>query len=704
MNMMNTMEHLAEKALHLRPGDMRTCGEMLSLLDSVSHPELTAEIALLKGYLEEMILSEFDGKCPDPEKIRDAVEAMRKRAETLSDGVSPVPHPSDILSEIPDEIPYPAAGPVTAEMSGEDAEVMKDFIAEAYEHLQSIELRMVDWEKSPADREIINSIFRPFHTIKGVSGFLNLTEINRISHLFESVLDEARNGAFLLDHTLSDLIFEGIDAMRFMLSSLEKALKDRRPVAWEGKSELLCRRLETFLNTAVRAHQAEPDDRKSRISEIKFREDALNAILKEREAVSSSKPPEKGAAPRPDVRESIPKHDNADSAPEEKFIKVSTGKMDQLVDMMGELVITQSMVVQNPEVVKITDPRFIRDIAQLQRVTAALQNISMSMRLVAFGATFRKMNRIVRDLARKTGKNIALSIQGHSAEIDRNMVEELHDPLVHMIRNACDHGIGTPEERKACGKPEEGTIFLKAEHAGGRVVITISDDGNGLDREAILAKAIERGLIDADSRPDERTIDSMIFTPGFSTTEKITEISGRGVGMDVVKKTLEKLHGTIDIFSEKGAGTTFVIKLPLTTAIINGLLVQVGSERYIIPMYSVRRIIRPGGEDLSTLAGKGEMVRISEKLIPIVRLDRVLHVEGACPDPCRGVLIVVDDGGGEAALLVDTLLGKQEVVIKNLGKRFEDLEGVSGGVILADGRIGLILDIGAVLHGTEMRS
>jgi two-component system chemotaxis sensor kinase CheA len=386
---------------------------------------------------------------------------------------------------------------------------------------------------------------------------------------------------------------------------------------------------------------------------------------------------------------------------EEKHIKVDTEKMDHLLDMVGELMIAQSMVIQNPEVQRIPDQRLGRDLSQLQRVTSTLQNISMSMRLVPIGATFQKMNRIVRDLARKSNKSINLVLEGQNAEIDRNMVEELYDPLVHMIRNSCDHGIQSSDDRIAKGKSPEGTILLKAEHAGGKIMITISDDGDGLNREKIIAKAREKGLIKDEEHLAEKEIFNLIFMPGFSTATQVTNISGRGVGMDVVRKTIEKLRGTVEIASKSGLGTTFTIKLPLTTAIIDGLMVSVGDDRYIIPTLSVRQLVHPQENDITRVVGKAETVMVRGRLLPLVRMSQILGINGRSKDAFDSVLVIVEDNGKEVAIKVDSLLGKQEVVIKPLGDRFKDLRGVAGGAILGDGKVGLILDVRSIIDAGE---
>lgn len=592
----------------------------------------------------------------------------------------------------------------------EDASLLRDFISEANEHLNSIEVNLVEWEKSPSDKEIINSIFRPFHTIKGVAGFLNLKEINRTAHQLENLLDEAREGRLKLSPALSDLIFDGVDILKSMISVTERAL-DSGEFQGYGHIDIenLFKRISMFLNIAKKGGAEEEVyiENKPPLGEIlvkdgKVSKEEIDHILDKQAGLETPKPigemlVEENVITRRDVRDAVRKQTDISQATE-KFLKVDTLKMDQLLDMVGELVISQSMVTHNPEVLKISEQRFSHDLSQLGRVTKALQIIAMSMRLVPIGATFQKMSRIVRDLARKSGKEINLVLEGQSAEIDRNMVEELYDPLVHMIRNSCDHGIKTPEERKAAGKSPEGTIILKAEHAGGKIVITINDDGDGLNKDAILSKALEKGIIQPGEILEDNEIFKLIFMAGFSTAKQITDVSGRGVGMDVVRKAIEKLHGNIEVYSEKGKGSSFVIKLPLTTAIIDGLMVQVGDNRYIIPTLSVRQIVRTTKENITTVLGKGETVMVRGKLLPILRLHNVLNLKGAIENTEEAVLVIVDDNGREVALQVDALLGKQEVVIKSLGEKFRNSKGLAGGAILGDGKVGLILDIASIVN------
>ena len=321
--------------------------------------------------------------------------------------------------------------------------------------------------------------------------------------------------------------------------------------------------------------------------------------------------------------------------------------------------------------------------------------------MIPVGSVFQRVERVIRDLSRKAGKQVVLETAGADTEIDKTVAEELSDPLLHMVRNSVDHGIETTAERKASGKSLEAKIRLSARHQGGLVIIEIADDGRGLNSEKIRRKAEERNLIAPNAQLTETEIFELIFAPGFSTAEKVTDVSGRGVGMDVVRRNVEKLRGRIETQSTLGQGTTFSLKLPLTLAIIDGLVVQVGSERYIIPISGVREIFRPQDDTLFTVEGRDEMLLVRGKLLPVVRLDQRLGIRGLAQAPSEGLIVVAESHSRCFCLLVDDLLGKQEVVIKSLGETFADVSGLSGCAVLGDGRVGLILDIDGIFRGAR---
>ncbi|MDR1081780.1 MAG: chemotaxis protein CheW [Deltaproteobacteria bacterium] len=374
-------------------------------------------------------------------------------------------------------------------------------------------------------------------------------------------------------------------------------------------------------------------------------------------------------------------------------VKVETQKLDGLIDLVGELVITQSLVTSNESVKHLKEQKFNKDLAQVSRITSELQRNAMSLRMVVIKNTFQKMNRLVRDLSHKFEKDIEFTTQGDDTEIDRNMVESIYDPLVHMIRNALDHGIEPADERRAAGKPPKGALVLKAYHQGGNVVIELSDDGRGLNVRKVQEKAEEMGLIQPGETLSVAQAHSIVFQPGFSTTDRVTEISGRGVGMDVVRKSIETLRGKVDFTSVPGQGSSFVIRLPLTLAIIDGMIVRVGDNRYILPTISINESFRPKPEEYFTVKNQGEMIKVRDNLLPLVRLDQIVNVEGATRDPSDALVVVVENEGQRRCLLVDEVLGKQEVVIKSLGERLKYVRSLAGGTILGDGRVGLILDV-----------
>jgi two-component system chemotaxis sensor kinase CheA len=385
-------------------------------------------------------------------------------------------------------------------------------------------------------------------------------------------------------------------------------------------------------------------------------------------------------------------------------VKLDTRKLDSLVDLVGELVIAQSMVVQDPDVQRLASRHLARCLRQLGRITSELQRTAMSLRMVPIHRTFQKMTRLVRDLAAQQEKQVQLIVEGEETELDRNIVEELSDPLVHMIRNSVDHGIELPAARVSRGKPALGTIRLSASHQRGGIVIAIRDDGKGLDRERILAKAREHGLIKADATLTEEETFALIFAPGFSTAEIVTDVSGRGVGMDVVRRNIEKLRGKVEIQSIAGQGATFTIVLPLTLAIIDGMLVGVGDDRYIIPTLSVRESFRPRPGMVTTVHERGEVVSVRGRLTPLLRLGQHLGTPCRAVDPTDGIIVVVESGDAARGLLVDELLGKQEVVIKNLGETFRKQNLLAGAAILGDGRVGLILDVDTLVKGQRINN
>jgi two-component system chemotaxis sensor kinase CheA len=375
-------------------------------------------------------------------------------------------------------------------------------------------------------------------------------------------------------------------------------------------------------------------------------------------------------------------------------IRVATEKVDRLIDLVGELVIAHSMAAEILNDFSMSRLAQLHDaFAGMDQYTRELQERVMAIRMLPIGTVFSRFPRLVRDLASATGKRIALELRGEEIELDKMVVERMSDPLTHLIRNAIDHGIETPEERAAKGKPEQATIVLRAYHQGGNVIVEVGEDGRGLDTARIRAKAVERGLIGENEELNEREVHALVFRPGFSTAEAVSDLSGRGVGMDVVKREVEGLNGAVTLESHEGRGTCVRIKLPLTLAILDGLLLKVGGETYVLPLIQILESIRPSREQLNTMAGRGEVVVVRGEPVPLLRLHRMFGVATEVTDPSRGLVVLVEHHGRRMALLVDELLGQQQVVIKSLETHFRRVEGIAGATILGDGQAALILDV-----------
>ncbi len=579
-----------------------------------------------------------------------------------------------------------------------DQEMVSLFCSSAQDLLQDIEQGVLVLEENPNESTTIDTVFRAFHTFKGNAGVMNFVVLQRLTHELESLLDAARRGTFQLGRESIDLILQGADILKRYVTELSSQLSGvevGRKISLPIPS--LVRRAHRMLTTGsgpVPAKSSAPVVQNRAPASVEI--PAISSttvqpiptpVFAAAQPVASPEPPAKQVAPT--------KQAPASSAV--GIVRVDTLKLDGLIDLVGELVIAQSMVVQNPDLKNITSEHLSRSLGQLRGITSDLQRTAMSLRMVPIRNTFQKMARLVRDLAAQQGKEIQLVLEGEDTELDRNIVEELSDPLIHMIRNSADHGIEATDRRIADGKPRAGTITLRAFHQGGFIVIQIQDDGKGLVPDRILAKAVERGLVKPDNSLDEQEIFELIFAPGFSTAEQITDVSGRGVGMDVVRRNIEKMRGKIEIQSVAGAGTTFTLFVPLTLAIIEGLLVGVGDQRYIIPTLSVRESFRPLPGMVTTVHGRGEMVHVRGRLTPMLRLGDHLHIPVNAVDPTQGIVVVVEAGQDSRCLLVDELIGKQEVVIKSLGEMFHNQTAFAGAAILGDGRVGLILDIHALV-------
>jgi two-component system chemotaxis sensor kinase CheA len=589
----------------------------------------------------------------------------------------------------------------------ENKELLGEFHAEAVDHLQQIEAALLALDQQPEDPEALNSIFRSFHTIKGNAGFLGLVPMQALAHEVESLLDLARNRKLRLHAAIITEILSSRDALSVLTQQVAVALeKGQLPEEIVPVSHLI---------RAVKK-LAVPDGAASS-AVASSAPVAAPSAKPEAEMISfaaSEAPVSTPAAPAETVPSIVPLAPSRDAAKAasnaveaaalgkntagNQTVRVNTEKLDSLMDVVGELVIVQSQLIETSRQNGGVGSNLQRNVAQLSRITKELQHTAMSLRMIPIKPTFQKMERLARDLARDFGKKVTFATSGEDTELDRTVVEEIGDPLVHMVRNALDHGLESSADRAAKGKSENGLLHLCAYHQGSNIVIELQDDGRGIDPDRIYKKAIENGVIAAGAVLSREEIYALIFAPGFSTAEKVTAVSGRGVGMDVVKRNIDKLRGKIEITSEVGRGSTFKIKLPLTMAIIDGLVVRVGTDRFILPSTSVQRALRPTRESISTIHGQGEVLDLRGKFVPVHRLHRRFGLPGEAVNPWDGIVVIVENAGKVSALLVDEMVSKQEVVIKNLGAYMQNLPGVAGAAILGDGSIALILDPGSLLN------
>jgi two-component system chemotaxis sensor kinase CheA len=572
----------------------------------------------------------------------------------------------------------------------EDVPLVLDFITESYEHIESAEAGLLALEAQPGDTEVLNQVFRGFHTIKGMAGFLNLSDIGSLAHSAENLLDLARKGELCLTGNNLDLILSGIDMLKSMLAQLTEAVNAGDPVpAPESLPGLLAGLKQAVNSPSQDTSQNVPDTKPK-----------TNSVEKVVETGTDSVAPQVHMETSPDSGMGVSGREKGKETSLEEKIRVSTTRLDSLVNMAGELAIAQLMVAEETQRKLSNDHTLNQKIAHQGKIVRELQELSMSMRMVPIAGVFQKMARLVRDLSHKAGKDIRFVTQGEDTELDRNIVDKIADPLIHMIRNSIDHGIEAPEDRTQRGKPAKGTIELRAFHQAGNIVIEIEDDGKGLNQESILKKAIDNGIVASGQDLTSDEIYRLIFHAGLSTAQKITDVSGRGVGMDVVKRNIESLRGKIDIRSVPGQGTTFAIRMPLTLAMIDGQIVTVGSERYIIPIHSIVSTFKPERTQLSTVQDRGEMVMARGRLLPLVRLSRLFGHRSNTEDPTEALLVIVEDGGKQCCLHVDELLGQQQVVIKSLGDVLGKVTGISGGAIMGDGKISLILDVPGLMAVT----
>jgi two-component system chemotaxis sensor kinase CheA len=560
-----------------------------------------------------------------------------------------------------------------------DSELLNEFIIENMELATTAESAILDWEKDPNNQELLNTIFRGFHTIKGTSAFLNLDCVKDLAHHVESMLVRVRDGEDNFTRGHADLSLKSLD----MIKSILERMKSSRPggtIELPLGHEEIHEALRTFISSNRKIHDQSG-------------EPAVKPLLKELLNKKIEEELEDKPLPSTPVQEPAA----------ESTVRVKVDRLDKLLDTVGELVIAQTMVGQDELILDGKNHELNKKISQAGKIVRELHDLSLVLRMVPLKGTFQRMARLARDLSQKSGKMVKLITEGDETEIDRNMVDMVADPLVHLIRNAIDHGIEMPEERHRIGKSTESRVYLTAGHAEGSIILTVWDDGRGLNRQKIVDKAIARGLIDSAERMTDQEIWQLIFQPGFSTAEKVTDISGRGVGLDVVRRAVERLRGRIEVQNSEGRGCAFIMRMPLTMAITDGMVIKVGSQRYILPTANIQKTVRPDESDIHTVNQRAEMFSFRDEQLPVFRLHRLFDIPDAQTQLTSGLLVVISEGQQRCALFVDDLLTQTQVVTKSLGHGAENTSCVAGGAIMGDGTVGLILDTAGIIELARQR-
>lgn len=603
----------------------------------------------------------------------------------------------------------------------EDETFIQEFLNEAGDHLNTIDQSVLSLEKNPHNMDALNAIFRAYHTIKGISAMLGLEDLRQLAHVAETLLDLARQDKMEANQKFIDIIFESSDRIKTYLEAIAKAITTTRIFQRDRNGLKLIEKI-TLFSVGKQETKVPEQIVQNVVSAAPTQQTTVVPVAAEKPVVTSSPAvaastaavnvpvlpkdgtlaqsapvsvptPPKVAVPAPAAASSPAK------APLKirEMIKVDTDVLDKILNTIGELVISESMVQRDIRQLPGVSLATLGNIRQLEKITRELQEMGTSLRMTSVKPLFEKMARLVRDVGKKTNKVVNFAMEGEDTELDRSVVERISDPLVHMIRNSVDHGIEeNAEERVLSGKDLAGTVKLRALHKSGNVHIQIIDDGRGINKDVILRKAIEKGLVAEGQKMSDEEIFNLIFLPGFSTAKVVTDVSGRGVGMDVVKKNIEALRGRIQIESEVGKGSVFTIILPLTLAIIDGMIVDVAGENYIVPTISIRESIKVPKDKFNYALGKGESVMVRNQLVPVLRLNTVFGIKAKADSEKRDddiLVVIVENAGKNVALMVDNLIGQQQIVIKNLGTMFKDLKGFSGGAIMADGSVGLIIDV-----------
>jgi two-component system chemotaxis sensor kinase CheA len=653
----------------------------------------------LKDFLAERMHRFAEGTLPpitEPERALLYETVTGKGAPAQQDGAV-VKEPALTAASTPKERPFEG-----------DASLIGDFIQESRDHLHTAEIVLLELETDPLKSDNIDTVFRAWHTIKGVAGFLALKEIQEFAHAMESVMDKVRKHEMQLHAACIDILLEANDCLKTFLVNVEEATSSgilKIPAQFDA----LLARLKSPDTQCAQPEKAVIPATDKKIGEILVDtgaaqvEDVDAALKKQREGdqrkIGEILIEEQQLTART-VGNALATQTAARAGTAiEETIRVPVNRIGQLVDTIGEAVIAQSMIYAQQAIRNLGDQSIHTKIAHASMIMRQIQEMAMSLRMVSVKATFQKMARLARDLSKKFDRDLDFITEGEDTELDKSVVENIGDPLIHMLRNSIDHGIENAADRAKTGKPLTAKVTLRAYHRAGNIYIEVSDDGKGLDRDAILEKAISKGLCKPDARLTDDEVFRFIFLPGFSTAKVVTDVSGRGVGMDVVRRNIEALRGSCEISSAVGKGTTFTIRLPLTLAIVDGMIVRAGTDNYIIPTLTIIESLRPTADQVDTIMQKGAIVKVRGELIPLIHLASLFSKNGnGHVDYQSGVVMIVEDMlGKKIGLHLDEIVGQQQVVIKSLGDGVGEVPGVTGGAIMSDGNVSLILDVGGIV-------
>lgn len=593
----------------------------------------------------------------------------------------------------------------------EDQELLEGFLSETAELLEKLDDDLIALEKTPEDTELMNSIFRSIHTVKGASSFLGFELLVKVTHKTEDVLNRLRKGELQLTSEIMDVVLEATDLVKTLVADIKAGEIIEREI-----DETINKLIPLLTVQAAAADAAETADATAPEAVAAKTEQAPELPKTEQSAPQPAQPgamppaPPR-AAPEPQKKAPPPKAEKSggDDLSDNSTVRVDVKRLDDLMNQVGELVLERNRMIQLnqdlqggiPDTVLFGE-EFGKLTKRMNFVTSELQMQVLKMRMIPVEKVFKKFPRIVRSLARDLGKEVDLQIFGEETELDRSVVDEIGDPLIHLIRNAMDHGLETPDERIAAGKARTGTLVLGAIHEGNSIIISIKDDGKGIDADRVGRKAVEKGLITEEQLAvmPQREIYDLIFLPGFSTKDKASDLSGRGVGMDVVKTNIKKLNGLIEVKSEQGAGSEFILRLPLTLAIIQSLLVEVEGEIYSIPLAAVLETLRVDQREFHVIGGQ-EVLKLRDMVLPLVRLEQVFNVKRSGEQDNFCYIVVIGSADKRVGLVVTRLVGQQEVAIKSLGNYLANVPGIAGSTILGDGRVALIVDPVGMVDGGE---